>query len=199
MTRGLTRKILSYSNSILTYTLLPYSMKSETQVLHTTHDDLPFIYNLFDQSIMYQEKKGYPVWRGYDKQVLVNDVNSGNQYKVVIDNQIAIAFSVCYTDKIIWRDMENGSAVYLHRIVVNPAFKGQKLFGQILAWVRGHAEEKGLTTIRMDTWDNNPSLIGYYETFGFRFIERYTTPDSEELPVHNRKLRIVLLEMVLIS
>lgn len=167
------------------------------QTVPTTADDLPFIYSLFDLSIEYQEKKGFPVWRGYDKNALINDMRNGNQYKIVVDNVIAMAFSVCYTDAVIWRERENGTSVYLHRIVVNPAFKGQKLFGRLLRWITDHARSKGLSTVRMDTWDNNPTLTDYYGTFGFRLIERLTLPDVPELPVHNRNLPVVLLEKVI--
>jgi len=172
-------------------------MTTELQIENTVPADLEFIYNLFDHSIAYQEKKGAPVWRGYDKGALVKDIKEGNQYKIVIQSEIAIVFSVCYSDAVIWREMENGTSIYLHRIVVNPAFKGQKLFGKILAWTVEHARQKGLATVRMDTWDNNPSLIDYYKSFGFTFIGRYVTPDSLELPAHNRKLPIVLLEIQL--
>jgi hypothetical protein len=46
----------------------------------------------------------------------------------------------------------------------------------------------------MDTWAANPTIINYYKSFGFSVIENYTTPDSEELPLHNRKLALTLLE-----
>jgi len=169
-------------------------MTSPVKIVPTTTDDLPFIYNLFDLSIEYQEQKGFPVWRGYDKSSLLNDAHHGNQYKIIVDNEIAMAFSVCYSDTVIWREMENGTSVYLHRIVVNPIFKGQKLFGKVLRWTTDHARAKGLSSIRMDTWDNNPTLIDYYLSFGFRLIGHFVTPDTPELPAHNRKLPIVLME-----
>lgn len=166
----------------------------ERQVLHTVKSDLELIYELFEHSITYQEKKGYPVWRNYDKNALVKDIEEKNQYKVVSDGKIAIVFSVRYSDKVIWREMDEGNSIYLHRIVVNPEFKGQKLFGTILDWVIAHSRQKGLAHIRMDTWAANPTIIEYYKSFGFEFIENYTTPDSEELPVHNRNLALTLLE-----
>lgn len=99
-----------------------------------------------------------------------------------------------YADKIIWRDLDTGNSIYLHRIVVNPACKGQRLFGKILDWAIEHSKQKGLSSIRMDTWAANPTIIEYYKSFGFMFIENFTTPDSEELPVHNRNLALTLLE-----
>jgi ribosomal protein S18 acetylase RimI-like enzyme len=162
--------------------------------LHTDITDLPQIFELFEHSIQYQEKKGYPVWRNYDKQAIVKDIEIGNQYKVIVDSTIAIVFSVRYTDKIIWRDLDTGNSIYLHRIVVNPKCKGKRLFGTILNWAIEHAKQKGLSSIRMDTWEANPTIIEYYKSFGFTFIENFTTPDNEELPVHNRNLALTLLE-----
>ena len=169
-------------------------MNHTYKVENTTPADLQFVYDLFDLSIIYQEKKGYPVWKNYDKSALVNDVNNKNQYKIVIDDQIAMVYSVCYSDKILWRQMENGDAIYLHRIVVNPQFKGQRMFGIILEWAIQYAKSKGFKFIRMDTWADDPNIINYYKGFGFYFIEDFNTPDIPELPVHNRNIPLALLE-----
>lgn len=171
-------------------------MTNHYEVRNTELADLPLIYELFEHSIQYQEKHGYPVWKNYDRNAIVRDIEEQNQYKVIVNGKAAIVFSVCYTDKVIWRELEQGDSVYLHRIVVNPAFKGQKLFGTILEWCIGHCQSMGLRNIRMDTWAANPTIINYYQGFGFRFVENFTTPDSEELPVHNRNLALTLLEKV---
>ena len=163
-------------------------------VRNTEMSDLAQIFTLFEDSINYQEKKGYPVWKHYDKHAIIRDIENKNQYKVVVDSKTGIIFSVCYTDKVIWRELDKGDSVYLHRIVVNPELKGQKLFGKILDWVVEHSKQKGLSSIRMDTWAANPNIINYYKGFGFTIIENYTTPDTEELPVHNRNLALTLLE-----
>jgi GNAT superfamily N-acetyltransferase len=164
------------------------------EIRNTNPNDIETVFELFEHSIKYQEKHGYPTWKNYDRDAVTQDVKNKNQYKAVIDSAIAIVFSVCYSDKIIWREMETGDSIYLHRIVVNPVFKGQKLFGAILDWSIQHAKQKGLSHIRMDTWAANPTIINYYKSFGFNFIENYTTPDSVQLPVHNRNLALTLLE-----
>jgi len=163
-------------------------------ITHTQINDLEKVYELFDKSVEYQTQHGYPDWRHYDQNAISHDIDQGNHYKISTDNQIAIVFSVRYADKIIWRERDKGDAVYLHRIVVNPMFKGRRLFGEILAWAVDHCKEKGLQYVRMDTWADNPNLIKYYQGFGFEFVENFTTPDSAELPVHNRNLALALLE-----
>lgn len=165
-----------------------------SQVIPTEMSDLDQIFRLFEHSIQYQEKKGYPVWRNYDREAIIRDIRDKNQYKIVVDSKMAIVFSVCYSDKIIWRDLDDGNSVFLHRIVVNPEFKGQRMFGAVLDWAIEHAKQKGLSYVRMDTWADNPNIIHYYKSFGFRFVENFVTPDTEELPVHNRNLPLTLLE-----
>jgi len=164
------------------------------KVSNTETNELRFIFELFEHSIEYQQKKGYPVWRNYDRNTIIKDIENKNHYKVIIDSTLAIVFSVGYTDKIIWRHHDQGDSLYLHRIVVNPKHKGHKLIGTIVDWAIHHCKQKALHTIRMDTWANNPTLIEYYKTFGFKVIENYTTPDNIELPVHNRNLALTLLE-----
>ena len=165
------------------------------KIVKTIRDDLPVIYDLFDRSVIYQEERGFPSWRDYDRDAIVRDIAVGNQYKAVNDKElIGIVFSVAYRDKIIWRHMDDGQSIYLHRIVVNPAFKGQKLFGLIVDWAIQHVKERGLQSVRMDTWAANKNIIEYYKTFGFHVIENFTTPDSEDLPVHNRNLPLTLME-----
>jgi ribosomal protein S18 acetylase RimI-like enzyme len=171
-----------------------FNTKEMVEVRNTDKSDLEEIFSLFEYSIQYQEKKGYSVWRNYDRNTIIKDIEDGNHFKVVVDLKIAIAFSVRYSDKLIWRDLDKGNSIYLHRIVVNPEFKGQRQFGTILNWAIEHSKQKGLSNIRMDTWADNPTIIEYYKSFGFSFVENYTTPDNEELPVHNRKLALALLE-----
>ena len=164
------------------------------EVVNTQMADLPFIYHLFDEAIVYQRKKGYPVWPDYDRAVLQQDIKDGRQFKVLTPQGIQGVFSVCYSDPIVWRERDQGDAIYLHRIVVNPAFKGQHLVRKVLDWTSVRAREQRLPFLRMDTWADNPVIIAYYRSFGFRIVDHYTTPDSEALPVQQRGNDIVLLE-----
>lgn len=119
----------------------------QDQVLNTSTDDLAIIFEFFESSIQYQLDKGYPVWANYDKGAIIRDIDNKNQYKVMAGEEIAIVFSVSYSDPVIWRELDRGNAIYLHRIVVNPVFKGRRLFDKILNWCIKHAREKGLTYV----------------------------------------------------
>ncbi len=164
------------------------------RIENTVKSDLEFIYEMFDKAINYQKKNNFPVWPDYDKNTLRNDIEQMLQFKIIIEGSIACVFSICFEDKIVWRERDKNDAVYLHRIVVNQNFKGLKLFRRVLEWAKNISTEKEFDFIRMDTWADNPSIIEYYHGFGFKTVDLYTTPNSEDLPIQQRNNEIVLLQ-----
>lgn len=123
----------------------------DIEIINTSQNDLDFVFCLFKQAIQRNGKNGYKVWNGIDKAGLENDIENKLQYKIIKGQYILGIFSVQYNDPFIWRDKEQNNAIYLHRIVVNPIFKGQRLVEKILQWVKQLARAKGLTYVRMDT------------------------------------------------
>lgn len=157
-------------------------------------DDLPFICSLFDQAIAFQKSNNYIGWNNYDVNYIRLDIENKLLFKIVQQQDIICVFSVCYSDPLIWREKENGDAIYLHRIISNRKFPGSAAFEKVFNWALQTAREKGLQNIRMDTWADNYKIIDYYSSYGFRVIEQYRTFDSKELPVQHRNLNVTLLE-----
>ncbi len=164
------------------------------EIIHTELNDLDFSRWLLEEANAYQTKNGYSTWTNFDMELIRNEINSKSQYKIIIENEIACIFSIVYSDKPLWKEMENGDALYLHRIIVNPKHKGKRLFGNILDWSVQVVNNKGLNFIRMDTWADNPTLIHYYKTFGFQFIKNITTSNEPELAPQYRNKFLALME-----
>lgn len=169
------------------------------KIIHTIKEDLHKIFWLFEQAMKLQGKNGYKVWKKIDKIALEKDIENRLQFKIVQGKDIICVFSVQYNDPFIWRKRDKNDAIYLHRIVVNPVFKGQKQFEKVLAWAKYYAQSNNLKYVRMDTWADNEKIIDYYKSFGFAFIENYRTPNTPELPIQNRNLKVALLEIGLID
>ncbi|MFT3751132.1 MAG: GNAT family N-acetyltransferase [Agriterribacter sp.] len=159
--------------------------------------DLPVIYNLFEEAIKFHKANNYIGWSSYDEAFIKADIMQGNLFKITFKNEIACIFSICLSDFLIWREKETGNAIYLHRVVLNRKFYGQKLFNKVLEWAIQFAKRRKLDNIRMDTWAENEKLITYYKSYGFSFIENYTTPATEDLPVQHRNLNVALLEKLI--
>lgn len=167
----------------------------DIKIVNTTIEDLGIIFHLFEQAMKLQGKKGYKVWDEIDKTGLEKDIQNRLQYKILKGKDILCIFSIQYNDPFIWRNRDQDEAIYLHRIVVNLKFKGQRLFEKVLSWAKQFALQNNLKFVRMDTWADNKKIITYYQSFGFEFVENYKTTDAPELPTQNRNLNVALLEM----
>jgi ribosomal protein S18 acetylase RimI-like enzyme len=167
------------------------------KVINTTKKDLDKVLWLFEQAMDLRIKNGYKVWTDIDKVALEKDIDNRLQYKIVKGTEILCIFSIQHSDPFIWRDRDQSDAIYLHRIVVNQNFRGQRQFEKVLNWAKQFARQKNLKFVRMDTWADNEKIIAYYKSFGFELIEYYKTPDAPELPMQNRNLNVALLEMEL--
>jgi len=167
-------------------------------ITNATADDLPIIYHLFDEAIRFQKANSYIGWSSYDKEFIQADIQNSLLLKIVNENEIVCIFSICFTDELIWREKETGDAIYLHRVVVNRKFTGGQLFNKVLDWTVQFAKTSNLNYIRMDTWAENEKIIAYYKSYGFSFVENYTTSGTEDLPVQHRNLHVSLLEKKII-
>lgn len=163
-------------------------------IIPATSIDLEYVLELFEKAIQYQKENNYIGWQSMDKEFIETDIHKGLLYKVVSEEKILGIFCVCFVDKLIWRDKENGNAIYLHRIVLNREYAGAKVFKTILHWAINYSKVNNLNYVRMDTWAENSKLIDYYKKYGFRFIENYTTADTKDLPAQHRNLTVALLE-----
>lgn len=164
-------------------------------IVNTTIAEWDLIIGLFEKVMRLQGEKGYKVWTEIDQTALRRDIETGLQYKITSGDAVLCLFSIQLRDPFIWRERDRADAIYLHRIVTNPDYKGQGLFKKVLDWATGFAREHNLSYVRMDTWADNQQLIDYYRTFGFTFVENYKTTDVPELPQQNRNLDVALLEV----
>lgn len=172
-------------------------MNENIKVFNTSLQDWEQIKWLFDEAIKLQNKNGYKVWQSIDEIALQKDIRDKLQFKIIEGKHIVCIFSIQYNDPFIWQDKDQNDAIYLHRIVTNPNFKGQRLFKKLLTWAIQYAKQNNRKYLRMDTWSHNHQLIDYYKSFGFRFVENYKTTDTEELPLQNRNLNVALLELTI--
>ena len=173
--------------------------QEEIKIINITVDDLVIVLWLFEQAMEFQGKNGYKVWEKIDQLFLQREIDEGLQFKIVKNENILCIFSVQYNDPLIWRDRDRQDAIYLHRIVVSPNFKGQKQFQHVLNWAKQYSRETNLKYVRMDTWTENKKIIDYYQSFGFQFVENYKTTYAAALPLQNRNLELALLELELDS
>ncbi len=160
----------------------------------TILEDLAVACDLFDAAIVFQHKMGYPAYLSNDKEKVRQAIVEGFHFKVVCGDEIAAVFNVALDDKAIWLEKEVGDAVYLHHIIVNRSFSGNKMFGHILTWTASYASTINRKKIRLDTWAKNDKLRTYYASYGFEPVREITMPDCDEVSINCRGGYAVLME-----
>ena len=63
-------------------------------IVNATTDDLPAIYQLFEEAILFQKKNNYIGWNNYDKEFIRSDIENGLLYKIVSNGHIICIFCI---------------------------------------------------------------------------------------------------------
>ena len=160
----------------------------------STIADFDAIFEFYDIAVAYQKTKFNKHWMGFDADLVSKEITETRQWKIVIDDQIACIFAITFEDKSIWKEKNSDKAVYFHRIVPHPAFKGQQFVKKIVDWSLAFAKDKKLDYLRLDTWGDNEELIDYYQQCGFDFLG-VITPDYNGLPKHYDGITLSLFQI----
>jgi ribosomal protein S18 acetylase RimI-like enzyme len=152
----------------------------------STKDDLAEIRDLFHSAIEYQKLKFGKHWHGMNEEKLLAEIGDNLHWKVMEDEQIAAFFSIAFTDPLIWDERDADPAIYLHRIVTNPEFRGRGFVTVITDWAEAYGREAGKTFIRLDTDRDNDRLNAYYQQCGYTYcgIKTFHDTDNPLIPKH---------------
>lgn len=162
---------------------------------NSTSADLETIFGLYDAAVAHQKAVSTKHWLPFDPQTVTQEIAEGRQWKIEIDGQIACIFLVAYSDPAIWGEKDADPAIYLHRIVTNPDFRGQGFVQKIVDWAKEHGRALGKQYLRLDTWADNPRLQTLYISCGFRYLGAFSPPDPAALPAHYSAITLGYYEM----
>ena len=165
------------------------------QIMNSTIADIPVMLELYDIAREYQKEKSMRHWLSFDPVLLKKEIEERRQWKIVEEDIITCIFLTAYEDPFIWGEKNNDPAIYLHRIVTNPLYRGNNYVMKIIEWAKKHAADMGKKFIRVDTWGDNPKLIDYYIKCGFNFLGIITPEATDKLPEHYSCISLSLLEI----
>jgi len=146
--------------------------------------DISKIFELYRTATEYMKSKNQVHWPEFSKDLIINEIEENRQWKLLIDGQIACIWATTFNDELIWEDRNNDPAVYIHRIAINPDFRGQNLVKKLFAWAGEFGKKNHLSYIRMDTVGLNRGLIDHYKKVGFEFLGTRKLKNTIGLPNH---------------
>jgi len=165
------------------------------EIVNSTLDDLQTIFDLYDAAIVHQKAVSHLHWLPFERDRVENEIVQGRQWKILVDGQVACIFATAYADPEIWGEKDADPAVYLHRIVTNPAFRGRNFVAAIVDWAKSHGRALDKSYVRLDTWSDNPRLKQHYLACGFEFLGIITPRDLSKLPSHYTGISLALFEI----
>lgn len=163
--------------------------------LNSAIEDFDEIFRLYDLAIEFQKTKFDKSWLPFDREMIEREIAEKRHWKILIDEKIACIFSITFDDPLIWKEKRKEPAIYIHRIVTNHDFRGNKFVPKITEWARGFATDIGKKFIRMDTWGDNQKLIDYYVECGFDFLGVIVPTKTADLPKHYEGISLSLFEI----
>ena len=164
------------------------------KIINSTHADIDTIFHLYDEAIVFQKKVFNKQWEGFERDLIETEIQENRQWKIIIDDQVACIFATTLSDAVLWKEKDQEPAVYIHRIVTNPAFRGAAFVKTIVDWAHQYCHNNQLDYIRLDTWGDNPRLIDYYVSCGFTHLKTIDLDNTEGLPKHYKGV-LALLEI----
>lgn len=168
------------------------------QIENSTIHDMPEIFRLYRLASDYQrQKKTVVVWPEFSREMVETEIAGKRQWKLLIDGRIACVWATTFSDEQIWEEMNNDAAVYIHRIVTNPDFRGRNFVGIIVDWAKEYAAAHHKDFVRLDTIGNNIGLIKHYTNAGFTFLGMFDLKDTTGLPDHYHNAPAALFQVKL--
>ena len=165
-------------------------------IKNVTDSDIEKIFTLYKIASNYQrEKKTVIVWPDFNREMVRNEIAENRQFKLLVNNEVVCIWAITFSDEQIWEDSNTDSAIYIHRIAVNPNFRGNNYIATITNWAKEYALKKEIQFIRLDTLGENKNLITHYKNAGFHFLGLFNLKNTSNLPDHYKLAPVCLFEM----
>jgi GNAT superfamily N-acetyltransferase len=112
-------------------------------------------------------------------QALLNTYGLESMHLGRINGLPVAAFVLLETDPEFWPDIPEGESMFIHKVVVARAWKGQNLSAQVLDFSSQQVLERGKKFLRLDTDATRPALCNLYERYGFTRVGRRLIKDFD--------------------
>lgn len=152
---------------------------SGVRVRPATLADAATILELWQSSARWLLSKGIVQWRPeyFNRDSVVEFLTNGSDaYVAEIDGVAVGTYVVTWSDPVIWEELDDGQAGYIHRFAVNREYKGSGIGTYLIRSAEEQIRSKGKKHVRLDCMADNERLNRYYAELGFRFVRRLDMP-----------------------
>lgn len=151
--------------------------------------DLDVVMELLREARDWQRARGVDVWREFDRGQISADICAGRVYiakeRATEQGAVRGAVTLVESDPLVWGP-DDGEALYVHRLVSSRQAAGRGTGAMLIRWARFVAAWRCKRWLRLETWNENRAMRGYYENQGFRHVRDQWYPFDSSLPADYR-------------
>lgn len=146
-----------------------------------TMQDIPTILSMYQKRVAFNDTHGMHQWtyqevswEAFSKLYRIEDYQVG-----ILDGNIVCGMFVVDVDELYWPDEPAGVALYLHKICVDPEYRGLGFGSQLLDRFIEMGRMHSKPCVRLDVKKHKDKLQKFYEGHGFVFVkEGQFLPDT---------------------
>jgi ribosomal protein S18 acetylase RimI-like enzyme len=145
----------------------------EAIISQASYDDVEEILDLWLEAAKWIQSKGINQWPdSFSIQSVEKRLNISEIYIVKQKDTIIASLAIQWSDKLIWKELDNDQSGYIHRLIVRRAYSGRGIGNQLLEWAGEYIKANGKSFIRLDCMADNEGLNQYYSKIGFNYKGR---------------------------
>ena len=138
--------------------------------------DIESIYNIVTSAIAEMENMDIHQWDSIypTKEDFLSDIQKKTLFVGMSDDVVSVLFTI---SKECDEQYNNGSWEYpnseyrvIHRLCVDPAYQNRGIAKETLAYIENNLRGKGIDSIRLDVFCNNPYAISLYYNSGYKKV-----------------------------
>ncbi len=137
--------------------------------------DTVLVFELYQQTMVWLEKIGSPLWSSIDlNQNIIAEHIKNQELFISKDKEGEIISSVILqeNDREYWPDLlDQSSSLFLHKLVIKRSWAKTDLSKEMLNFSKDLALEKKKKFLRLDCTDQIPALKNFYQINGFKLLD----------------------------
>ncbi|OAB37002.1 GNAT family N-acetyltransferase [Paenibacillus glacialis] len=132
------------------------------------------VLELWKESARWIQSKGINQWNPdhFNIEQVHECFNNGSEiFLARLNEEVVGTLFVCWSDPIIWEELDDNASGYIHRFAVSRNHLGLGIGKKLLIWSENYIRNKGKKRIRLDCMAENNSLNQYYLESGYKHIK----------------------------
>jgi len=159
-------------------------------IRHAKISEITDILSITTACATHMIQKGIYQWNAHypSEKVFIEDI-ARNELYLLVEGKLIIGMIVISTRMdaeyaaVSWKT-PNQHNIYIHRLAVHPDHQGKGYAQQLMDYAETYAKEKKYTSVRLDTFSQNPRNQRFYKARGYQQLDTIYYPKQSEHPFY---------------